>query len=593
MAKFWCKVCGQQLDPIDSAVVATCGSCGARQVLPVSLSSEYLKYYAELVILQQSEQFEKAEELFEHLILEGGADAALYWLGVLIDYRAVYIRENEDYTIRCGIVGETSVVENESFQKVLHYASPAQRGIFEKDGRILEESRLEMSGKYNAEIYSELPLNRGFLCLEDGAWDAAEAQFDRVLSDEPDNALAYFGKMMAELQVHREGELSQTGTRLSETENYENVLKYGDEILCERLKKYREAGILYQATEHGKCAETIDDWRHVKKLLMEIRSNERASEYLALCDRKIRAIMVREAQLVMGCREAVNLGLTTETLGTRMVSANYYYDFDMSEKSDSKAQRRIILPSSRVVAIFSLIIMIILALIFSISFFLSDDEDSGKVIQGENQEYSYSDSIADNGINDENRILHSTTEKSLSCEDELCIVGTMAFTLDNNGKVVCLNEFYEEESHEGTQNGASFVINATPYESDFSTWSDVTRLYSDPDGAMLFGVMENGTVSYDIFSSSKMNYEAKYRSVSSWMNVQELFWDEGNVQNPCLFAVTKKGDIYVSDDEAEKIVRQMVDLIKTQGLNIESYRSKNNTLHILTKEGSYSFIKYR
>lgn len=593
MAKFWCKVCGQLLDPIDGAVVATCDSCGARQVLPIPLGNEYLEYYAELVILQQSEQFEKAEELFEHLILEGGADAALYWLGVLIDYKAVYIRENEGYTIRCGMAGETSVVEHESFQKVLHYASPAQRGIFEMDGRILEESRLEVLGKYSTEdADAELPLNRGFLCLEDGAWDAAEAQFDRVLSEEPDNALAYFGKMMVELQVHREGELSQTGTRLSETENYKNVLKYGDELLCERLKKYREAGILYQATKHGKCAETIDDWKHVKKLLMEIRGNERAGEYLALCDRKIRAIMVREAQLVMGCREAVNLGLTTATLGTRMVSANYYYDFDMSEKSKNKVQRKLTIPSSRVVAIFALIIMIILALIFTLSFFMGNDDESDQ-LQDQSQGY-LDNSMTNNNIKDETRTLQSTSESSSSLsEAEMCVVGTMAFTLDSNGKVVCLNESYEDVTHEETQNGASFVINVAPYESDFSTWSDVTKLYNDPDGAMLFGVMENGTVSYDIFSSSKMNYEAKYKAVSSWMNVEELIWEDGNVKDPCLFALTKKGEIYASDDEIEKSVKNMIEPIMKQGFQIETLQVQNGTLHILTDDGSYVSVKYK
>lgn len=63
MAKFCCKVCGQQIDQIDGAVIATCTSCGSRQVLPISLSDEYLKCYFELIVLQQSGQFEEAEEL--------------------------------------------------------------------------------------------------------------------------------------------------------------------------------------------------------------------------------------------------------------------------------------------------------------------------------------------------------------------------------------------------------------------------------------------------------------------------------------------------------------------------------------------------
>lgn len=591
MAKFWCKVCGQLLDPIEGAVVATCGSCGARQVLPVPLSSEYLEYYARLVELQQSEQFEQAEELFENLLLEGGADAALYWLGVLIDYRAVYKIENGSYTIVCGKAGETSVIEQEDFQKILHYASPAQRGIFEKDGRMLEESRLAALGENRTDSEAELPLNRGFLCLEDGAWDAADAQFDRVLSEDPENALAYFGKMMSELQLHREGELTRAGTRLSETVNYGNVMKFGDELLCERLRKYREEGILYQATEHGKCAETIDDWKHVKKLLMEIRENDRAAEYLSLCDRKIRAIMVREAQLVMGCREAVNLGLTTETLGTRMVSANYYYDFDMSDTPQKSERKGFKPPSSRAVAIFALIVLILLAAIFTASFFIADESSDKK---GEDASDTAETSAYDRGSSSKDEILPSSQEENDDSKfPEICVAGAGAFILDSNGKVVSLNEPGVAEHHEETQNGASFTLNITPYETDFDTWSDVAKLYNDPEGVMLFGVMENGTVAYDIFSSSNMNYEAAYRSVSSWRDVSELVWESGSQQNPCLFAVTKDGGLYVSDAEAEKTISNLLDPFIDDGARIKRLAAKNGTLHIIMHDGNYISIKYR
>lgn len=596
MANFWCKVCGHKLDTVDGAVVSTCVSCGARQVLPIPLSGEYLKYYAELVMLQQSERFEQAEELFEHLLLEGGADAALYWLGVLIDHKAVYKIGKNGYAIVCGKASETSVAENEFFQKVLHYASPAQRGIFENDGSMLEISRLESLGKYEAAFESEQPLNKGFLCLEDGAWDAAAAQFDRVLNDDPENALAYFGKMMAELQVRREGELTRTGMRLIETENYNNVLKYGDKLLCDRLEKYRISGILYQATEHSKCAVTVDDWKHVKKLLMEIRENERAREYLALCDRKIRAIMVREAQLVIGCREAANLGITTDTLGTRMVSANYYYDFDMSYETSKDKQKKFKPPSSRAVAIAALIVLVILVLLFSLPFLLGgrDDDEREKISEISHTEESvpkYSDSL-------DEKLPADKKEADISGNKAFCVAGNMAFTLDGNGNVVCLSEINDSVSIEstesdGTQNGASFTPNATPYASDYNTWSDVAALYGSPDGEVLFGVMKNGTVAYDIFSSSNMNYEAAYKPVSSWMNVSHIVWESGDIQNPLLFAVTKDGNIYISDIGLEKKLNQMLDKLKDKGFFVETLCASDSTVHILMTNGGYLSVKYK
>lgn len=591
MAKFLCKVCGERLEPIDGAVVATCGICGARQALPMLLSDEYLERYAELVCLQQGGMFEEAEEHFENMLLDGGADADLYWMGVLIEYRAVYQNEEEQgaYKIICGKPGEESVLENESFQKVLHYASPAQRGIFEKDGKLLESTRFGSRGEHESENEAENPLNRGFLCLEDGAWDAAMAQFDRVLAESPENALAYFGKMMADLQIHREGELSRAGTRMSETEYYEKVLEYGDEVLCDRLKKYRESGILYQATERGKCAETIDDWKHVKKLLMEIHNNERAAEYLSLCDRKIRAIMVREAQLVMGCREAVNLGLTTDTLGTRMVSANYYYDFDMSDEVDLKEGKKLHMPSSRAVAIFALIVMLLLVGLFAVSFLLGKDspaETETSEPDNETQKSTYQSFT-------ENAGLTVSDDEQADTEPEFCVVGSRAFILERNGSVKLLNEPMEEETMEVTQNGASFALNESPYESDFTTWSDVAGLYSDPDGAMLFGVMENGTVSYDIFSSSNMNYEDTYKAVSSWMNVKKLVWESGDTQKPCLFAITKDGKLYASDAAADKNLKQILDPMLDHGAKIEMLGAQGGMLHLILEDGSYVSVNYK
>lgn len=594
MAKFCCKVCGQQIDPIDGAVVATCTSCGSRQVLPMPLSGEYLKCYFELVVLQQSGQFEEAEELFEHLILEGGADAALHWLGVLIYYRAVYKAESDrKYTIACGKADEISVLKNEEFQKVLNYASPAQRGIFEKDGSILESSRLELLGKHDLVSETERPLNRGFLCLEDGAWDAATAQFDRVLADEPENALAYFGKMMAELQVRRESELSHTGMRILETENYNNVLKYGNELLCDRLRKYRDSGILYQAVEHIKCAETIDDWKHVKKLLMEVCGDERAREYLALCDRKIRAIMVREAQLVIGCREAANLGITTDTLGTRMVSANYYYDFDMSNESSDKGKKKFKPPSSRAVAIFALIILLVLAAIIIFSFFINSDDEPD---QNNNSEVSISTSnTVKSSVVSESEEATDSIANDAADKAEFCVAGNTAFTIGSNGKVVNLsqtNVAIISQTSDNNNNGASFTPNVAPYESDYSTWSDVERLYSDPSGAMLFGVMKNGTVSYDIFSSSNMSYEAAYKPVSSWMNVKELVWESGNLQNPILFAITDSGSIYVSNTEVEKSITSVIEQFKKQGTFVERLSAENGVIYFLMTNGSYFSMPY-
>ncbi len=587
MSKFWCKVCGGTLEYNDEAEIAVCSVCGASGVLPIQLDDGYTEQYAQLVRLRQSGEYEQAETLLYSLMQQNGADPILYWNSVLITYRAAYYSDGDSYGLLCGDPGDVSVQENEDFQKALHFASPAQWDIFENDGRLLEEARLLLiaQSQDKQETSNESPLNKGFLLLEDGAWDAASAQFDLVLADEPENGLAYFGKMMAELKVHRESELSRAGASLDETENYKYVLQYGNDMLLERLEEYRVTDILFQATERGKLAETIDDWKHIKKMLMDIRENERASEYLSLCDKKIRAIMAREAQLVMGCREAVNLGITTENLGTRMVRANYYYDFDVVYYDDDKKERRkhSIMPSRAVTIVLLLVVLAIVVLLVLSSFMTKDS--------GTDMLYDQAENGADNNNNDNIVYVTGSVGEDDDVSSRFCAAGSRAFMLKDDGTVVCLTEEPAEITSEDTQGGASFSVNIIPYETDFSTWKNIRTLCSDPEGDILFGVSESGIVYYDIFSASTMNYEDRYRSVSRWVGVRELIWEKCANGVPVLFAVTKDGSVYASDDAVQERLKKLDTLISDDN-SISALQAQEGTLYILLDDDSYISFDY-
>ena len=251
MVKYWCKVCGEPLRPTEGALVAACASCGARQALPYPIDDEYLKHFGELCKCVRESDFESAIMLADAMILQAEKDSALYWQRVMCTYKAAYHHEHDkrEYVITCGEEIDAPVAENEDFCNALRYAGPAQRGIYEEDGRLLERARRIICGEPYVPDESVSPLNRGFLCLEDGEWNAASEQFDEVIKDEPENALAYFGKMMAELHVRRESELSNLGAKIPETENHKYVLEYGDESLRKRLNRYWEAGLLLKAAE--------------------------------------------------------------------------------------------------------------------------------------------------------------------------------------------------------------------------------------------------------------------------------------------------------------------------------------------------------
>lgn len=81
-------------------------------------------------------------------------------------------------------------------------------------------------------------LERAFLFLEDNKWADADAYCEKVLDIDPKNAQAYLGKLMAELQVSKRGQLSDCAQPFDKNENYLKILRFGDEALNTELRGY-------------------------------------------------------------------------------------------------------------------------------------------------------------------------------------------------------------------------------------------------------------------------------------------------------------------------------------------------------------------
>ena len=91
-------------------------------------------------------------------------------------------------------------------------------------------------------------LKRAFMFLEDGEWAKADDFCEQVLNQDPENAEAYFGKLMAELQVHKAEQLETYPIALDTSGNYQKVVRFGDKAFKERMENYRLAQ-LYNAAK--------------------------------------------------------------------------------------------------------------------------------------------------------------------------------------------------------------------------------------------------------------------------------------------------------------------------------------------------------
>lgn len=81
-------------------------------------------------------------------------------------------------------------------------------------------------------------LKRGFMALEDNDFTHADGFFEQVLNLEPENAMAYVGKLMADRQVQHQAELSNCTEELTDNNYFQRALQFAEDELKKELEKY-------------------------------------------------------------------------------------------------------------------------------------------------------------------------------------------------------------------------------------------------------------------------------------------------------------------------------------------------------------------
>ena len=84
-------------------------------------------------------------------------------------------------------------------------------------------------------------LKRAFMFLEDGEFNRADEFCEQVLNQDPENAMAYLGKLMAELKIRRKQSLGLANRSFHTNKNYEKAIRFGDSRLVTELKGYSTA----------------------------------------------------------------------------------------------------------------------------------------------------------------------------------------------------------------------------------------------------------------------------------------------------------------------------------------------------------------
>lgn len=133
-------------------------------------------------------------------------------------------------------------------------------------------------------------LKRAFMFLEDGNWQEADAYCEKVLDQDPENARAYLGKLMAQLHIATKEKLPNCATELTQNDNYQKALRFADNALHTTLTEANEqicrrnAKAVYdRAAEIAKSATSMAEFQNAANMFASIEQFEDAAEKREEC----------------------------------------------------------------------------------------------------------------------------------------------------------------------------------------------------------------------------------------------------------------------------------------------------------------------
>lgn len=144
-------------------------------------------------------------------------------------------------------------------------------------------------------------LKRAFIFLEDGDFISANEYCEKVLDIDPENARAYLGKLMCELNIKTEEDIKNAENPFDDKNSYQKAIRFGDEKLRSTLEGYIEyikirnentyrENTYARATELLKDAKTEQSLRDIAEILKPISDYKDSADIIRDCLEKAETI---------------------------------------------------------------------------------------------------------------------------------------------------------------------------------------------------------------------------------------------------------------------------------------------------------------
>lgn len=164
-----------------------------------------------------------------------------------------------------------------------------------KQGTVVKETVVTTTNATVAPL-----LKRAFMFLEDGEFSKADDFCEQVLNQDPENAQAYLGKLMAELHVKKQDRLKDQAEPFDDRNNYQKSVRFADEKLKTILVGYIEHintrnenarldGIYTRAKNAMATAHTESTYKEAASLFESISEYQDSATLAQACYEKAEA----------------------------------------------------------------------------------------------------------------------------------------------------------------------------------------------------------------------------------------------------------------------------------------------------------------
>ena len=134
-------MCGGTIEYEPGATVGVCDSCGTTQTLPRLDDDKKANLYDRANHFRRSNDFDKAEAIYEQILNEDTTDAEAYWSLVLCRYGIEYVEDPSSHK-RVPTVNRTqftSIFDDDNYKSAIQYADSYQREIYESEAKTIND----------------------------------------------------------------------------------------------------------------------------------------------------------------------------------------------------------------------------------------------------------------------------------------------------------------------------------------------------------------------------------------------------------------------------------------------------------------------